>query len=326
MNRYLKLNHGGEMFSIPKIVVLDFEGTSLNDDREATEIGLVALDLDLNEIGRFESVVNPYVAPSQKALEIAGLTLRDLRNAPRITEIWPAFAQYFSNAVLVMHNKEYDLKIVENNLVSAGLLPKLPPSFCTLAASKRILGNSTPGNKHRLEIVCQYLGIDNSQAHSALPDAQATLEVLLEFIDRDPSIHDELVRKANSSFPVSTLKVASSAKPRSSVRNAPNPIPAGSVRKHSEADLKQIAQEIRRNPKAEYVNVTGEVTGGFDSLNAKLKQVGLYYKETPTTQKTAFLIYGIAATGGRKVEYAKKYGRPIILDEQVDDLLKFLRN
>lgn len=312
------------MINTPKIVVLDFEGTSLYDDREATEIGLIALDLDLNEIGRFESVVNPHVAPTAKALEIAGLTIQDLREAPRITEIWPNFAQYFSNSVLVMHNKDYDLKIVENNLVSQGLLPKLPPSFCTLAASRRILGKSTPGGKHDLETVCDYLGIINSQAHSAMPDAQAALDLLLEFIDRDESIHEELIQKATNSFKVSNLKPLSPAKPRSSVRNAPNPIPVGSVRKYSKSELKQIAQEIRRNPKSEYVNVTGEISGGFNALDKKLRQVGLYYKETPTTQKTAFLIYGIEATGGSKVEKAIKYGRPIILNEQVDDLLRLL--
>lgn len=314
------------MINTPKIVVLDFEGTSLYEDREATEIGLIALDLDLNEIGRFESVVNPFVSPTTKALEIAGLSLTDLRGAPRITEIWPNFAHFFSNAVLVMHNSDYDLKIVENNLVSPGLLPKLPPSFCTLKTSRRLLAHKTLDNKHDLTNVCDYLGIINKNAHSALSDAQAALEVLLEFIEIDASIHDELISKANNSFKVTNLKPTKPSKPRSIVRNAPNPIPAGAVRKFSSSELQEIAREIRSNYKSEYVNLTGEMKITVEQLDQQLRQVGLYYKETPTTLKTAFLIYGTSATGGSKVEKAKKYRRPVILEEQVPELIQLLKN
>lgn len=306
--------------------MLDFEGTSLYEDREATEIGLIALDLDLNEIGRFESVVNPFVAPTSKALEIAGLTLSDLRDAPRITEIWPNFAHFFSNAVLVMHNEDYDLKIVENNFVNSGLLPKLPQSFCTLKTSRKLLANRTRGNRHDLDTVCEHFGIVNQKAHTALSDAQAALEVLLELIEIDETIHDELIRKANNSYKVTNLKAHSRTKPRSQVRNAPNPIPAGSVRKFTQNELKEIAREIKLNSKVEYVNLTGELRISTEQLDKQLRRARLYYKETPTTLKTAFLIYGSTGTGGSKVEKAQKYKRPIILEEQVSDLIELLTN
>ena len=49
------------MIGAPAFLVLDLETTGLNPDKDLIlEVGAILVDLDLNEIGRFHSLVNPH--------------------------------------------------------------------------------------------------------------------------------------------------------------------------------------------------------------------------------------------------------------------------
>jgi DNA polymerase-3 subunit epsilon len=49
--------------------------------------------------------------------------------------------------------------------------------------------------KASLDVMCHYYGVTNTQAHSALSDAEATLEILLKMIRRSSALNDKTFRE-----------------------------------------------------------------------------------------------------------------------------------
>jgi hypothetical protein len=223
-----------------------------------------------------------------------------------------------------MHNSLYDLGIVKNDIIDRGLLSQVPPNVCTLALSKKLVPKTLVAN-HQLGSMCAHFDIINEQAHSALSDAVATTELLRRLIEIDPAVHDELASKAQSSSLVNQLQ-PSTFKSSPRLKGSKSlPVADGIVRRQGEQELLQIVKEIRSNSKVEYVNVTGDLTMEFEKFDLLLRGVGLYFKETPTTMKSAFLVVGGGKTGGTKIALAQKYRRPILVEEDAYKLIEMLR-
>ena len=62
------------------ITAIDFETTSINNPR-ATEIGLVALDDDLNPVAKFETLIKPTRSVESRSLLVSRLSLEQINSA-----------------------------------------------------------------------------------------------------------------------------------------------------------------------------------------------------------------------------------------------------
>lgn len=108
--------------------------------------------------------------------QIHGITFKDTAHSPCFADVWQDIAPLIAGMPLVAHNKAFDQKVLEATCRMYGLETPNVPFYCTLQAARRLIPRSRIGN-HRLPTVCAYLGIDFSDHHYALADAEACARI-----------------------------------------------------------------------------------------------------------------------------------------------------
>ncbi len=168
------------MFRECEYAVLDVETTGVSPahhDR-IVEIGLVRVDCNGNVISEYGTLINPDrdVGPTP----IHGIRAKDVLDAPRFKEVVGDIFATIKGAVLVAHNASFDLRFLRYECDRCGV--PLPPvvTLCTLALSRAVV-DDVPSRK--LSALCDYFGIENTKAHSALDDAHATAALLTAVFD-----------------------------------------------------------------------------------------------------------------------------------------------
>lgn len=164
-------------------IVIDTETTGLepSDGHRIVEIGGVEL---LNHVptGRiYHQYINPQRPMPQDAFQVHGLGDAFLADKPVFSQIVDGFLRFIGDAVLVIHNAEFDMRFFNAELDRVGK-PKLPSkqALDTLALAR----GKFPGSPASLDALCRRFGIDNSsrEKHGALLDAEILSEVYLELI------------------------------------------------------------------------------------------------------------------------------------------------
>jgi BRCT domain type II-containing protein len=88
--------------------------------------------------------------------------------------------------------------------------------------------------------------------------------------------------------------------------------------------LELIANEIRGNVKIKIVVVTGTLIISATKFSALVSSAGYEVKESPATAGTAFVVQGYNG-GQSKIDKAKKYGRPVLTEQDAVRVLHLLR-
>lgn len=159
--------------------VLDVETTGFVAARErVVEIAVIHLD----PTGKVEQTWTTLVHPGRSvvgASTVHGITIDDVRGAPRFEHIAPALVDLLTGRVLVAHNAVFDLAFLRLELARAGVaMPELPV-LCTLEASWDHLLHL---QRRRLADCCSAAGITLTDAHSAAGDAAATAALLGHYL------------------------------------------------------------------------------------------------------------------------------------------------
>jgi DNA polymerase-3 subunit epsilon len=159
-----------------EFVVFDLETTGLSaaSDR-ICEIGAVRVrELELAD--SFESLVNPGVALPPHIARLTGLRDPELRRAPPARRVVRDFVRFTGDALLVAHNAGFDQRFLEARL--EGRLAE--PPLCTAALARRLL----EGRLRRVSLasLAHFFGVSTQPCHRALPDAEATAEILVRLI------------------------------------------------------------------------------------------------------------------------------------------------
>jgi DNA polymerase-3 subunit epsilon len=163
-------------------IVLDTETTGLNaklGDR-VVEIGCIeVLNRRITERS-FHRYVNPEREIEQGAATVHGLTREFLADKPRFADVAAEFLDYVRGAELVIHNAEFDVEFLDQELALAGL-GRLAEHACGVVDTLAIARDLHPGKKNSLDALCERYGVDNSQRtlHGALLDARLLAEVYL---------------------------------------------------------------------------------------------------------------------------------------------------
>lgn len=161
-------------------VVFDIETTGLSKEKEMiTEIGAVKV-ADGKIIDRFSTFVNPQRPISAEITKLTGITDDMVKDAPTIENVLPEFLKFCEDTVLVAHNASFDTGFIRIAAERAGLGELHHTIVDTLELARALLPEL---NKHKLDIVCEYLGVTLNGHHRAVNDAEATAEVFIKFLD-----------------------------------------------------------------------------------------------------------------------------------------------
>ena len=161
-------------------VVVDLETTGLRPGRaRICEIGAVRVrELELEE--EFELLVDPGVPIGPAISALTGLRDADLRGCPHPAIAVRRFLEFAGDAVLVAHNARFDLAFLDRETERLAGARLAGPVVDTVGLARRLLAGRTP--RAGLGSLAQFFGTDTQPCHRALPDAQATAEILLQLI------------------------------------------------------------------------------------------------------------------------------------------------
>jgi len=164
-----------------RAVAIDTETTGL-DARKARIVEIAAVrvnGLEVEGVAAVQQLLNPNIPIPESASHIHGLTERDLEVAPRFNVIGTALQDLFDEAVVIGHNIGYDLAVLDREYAVAGLAWTMP-RFLDVRALAR-LAHPDLAN-YGLETLCEWLGVDISRRHRALPDALGAAQVFVRLV------------------------------------------------------------------------------------------------------------------------------------------------
>ena len=173
-----------------KEVILDTEttGLSVKEGHRVVEIGCIELDNFIPTNNNFHCYLNPERKVSEKALETHGYTDQFLSDKKKFKEIADDFLLYIKGKKLIIHNAEFDLSHLNNELKIAGkdLINNEIVDTVVLARDK------FPGLSNSLDALCKRYRIDNSkrEKHTALIDCDLLSKVYINLIDqKEPKLN-----------------------------------------------------------------------------------------------------------------------------------------
>ena len=161
-------------------VVFDLETTGLSAARDSIcELGAVRVQA-LELVDSFQSLVKPAVPLPEPVANLTGLLERDLRRAPSVSTVVRGFLAFAGDDLLVAHNARFDQRFLERQLLRLHGRRLREPPLCTAALARRLL----EGRRRRVGLasLAEFFGVSTRPCHRALPDAEATAEVLLQLI------------------------------------------------------------------------------------------------------------------------------------------------
>ena len=173
-----------------KEVVLDTEttGISIKEGHRIVEIGCIELDNLIPTQNKFHCYLNPERKVSEKALEVHGYTDNFLSEQKKFNEIGDEFLNFIKNKRLIIHNAEFDLAHLNNELSLFGKNKINNEIIDTLVLAR----NKFPGSSVSLDALCKRYRIDNSKRtkHTALIDCNLLAKVYINLIDqKEPTLN-----------------------------------------------------------------------------------------------------------------------------------------
>ena len=183
-----------------KEVVLDTEttGISVADGHRIVEIGCVELDNLIPTKNKFHCYLNPERKVSEKALEVHGYTDEFLSKQTKFKNIAEKFMNFIDGKKLIIHNADFDLAHLNNELKILGMEKIKNDIIDTLTLAR----DKFPGSSISLDALCKRYRIDNSKRtqHTALIDCDLLAKVYINLIDqREPTL-DFQKQDENSKF------------------------------------------------------------------------------------------------------------------------------
>ena len=131
--------------------------------------------------------MNPERKVSEQALKVHGYSDEFLSKQKKFNEIGEEFLEFIKNKRLIIHNAEFDLAHLNNELKLFGKekIDNEIVDTLTLAREK------FPGSQVSLDALCKRFNVDNSRrvTHTALIDCDLLAKVYINLIDqKEPTL------------------------------------------------------------------------------------------------------------------------------------------
>ena len=172
-----------------KEIVLDTEttGISIKEGHRIVEIGCIELDNLIPTKNKFHYYLNPERKVSDEALKVHGYDDEFLSRQKKFNEIGNKFLEFIKDKRLIIHNAEFDLSHLNNELKLFGQQKINNEIIDTLKLAR----DKFPGSQVSLDALCKRFRIDNSRrvTHTALIDCELLAKVYINLIDqKEPTL------------------------------------------------------------------------------------------------------------------------------------------
>ena len=188
-------------------IILDTEttGISVQEGHRIVEIGCIELENLIPTKNKFHCYLNPERKVSEKAFKVHGYSDEFLSSQKKFNEIGDQFLEFIKDKRLIIHNAEFDLAHLNNELKLFGKKKIDNEIVDTLVLAR----DKFPGSPASLDALCKRFRIDNSKRtqHTALIDCDLLAKVYINLIDqKEPTLDfksnsQELIITKNSNIP-----------------------------------------------------------------------------------------------------------------------------
>ena len=173
-----------------KEIVLDTEttGISVKEGHRIVEIACLELDNLIPTGNKFHCCLNPERKVSEKAFEIHGYSDEFLSKQKKFKEVKKEFLEFINGKTLIIHNAEFDITHLDNELSLCDENKISNKIVDTLVLAR----DKFPGSQVSLDALCKRYRIDNSQRikHNALLDCDLLAKVYINLIDqKEPTLN-----------------------------------------------------------------------------------------------------------------------------------------
>ncbi len=190
-------------------IVLDTEttGLSVKDGHRIVEIGCIELEDLIPTKKIFHFYINPERKVSEEAFKVHGYSDEFLSDKKKFSEISDEFLEFIKDKKIIIHNAEFDIAHINNELLIAG---KKKITKENIVDTLDIARNKYPGSAISLDALCKRFRIDNSkrEKHTALVDCELLSKIYINLLDqKEPKLNfntlneikkDEIKKLTNS--------------------------------------------------------------------------------------------------------------------------------
>ena len=165
-------------------VILDTETTGLkvSEGHRIVEIGCLELKDLMPTKNKFHCYINPERKVSQEAFKVHGYTDEFLSRQKKFSEIVEDFLKFIDGKKLIIHNAEFDISHLNNELSLLGKNKIKEEVVDTM----QIARSKFPGSGTSLDALCKKFSIDNSkrEKHNAVIDCELLSKVYINLLDQ----------------------------------------------------------------------------------------------------------------------------------------------
>ena len=161
-----------EKKTIKREIVLDTETTGLGNNDKIVEISMIELVDGIKTGRRYHKFINPEINITKKATQIHKITNERLKDCVKFPEIAEDIIKFIGNATIIAHNAIFDMRMLNNELISCGWEKYSKNRFIdTLEISRYLF----PKQKNNQDALCERFNIENHNRvntgiHSAAED------------------------------------------------------------------------------------------------------------------------------------------------------------
>ncbi len=165
-------------------VVLDTEttGLSVSEGHRIVEIGCIELKDLIPTKNKFHCYLNPERKVSPEAFKVHGYSDDFLSKQRKFIEVVDDFLNFIKGKRLVIHNAEFDISHLNNELALLGKNKIKEEVIDTL----QIARDKFPGSGTSLDALCKKYNIDSSrrEKHNAVIDCELLSRVYINLLDQ----------------------------------------------------------------------------------------------------------------------------------------------
>ncbi|MFA5841665.1 MAG: 3'-5' exonuclease [Candidatus Paceibacterota bacterium] len=178
-----------------KLAFIDTETTGLMPDKhELIEIGLVLAEqsltpenkIALRVIDEFDVKIKPVhiETADMESLSVNHYKEEDWISAVSLEEALSVFSDKTADAIMVGHNVAHDFAFLQRAFTETGVQNKMHyHKLDTISVAFAKLYSHMEIEKLSLRALCEYLGVENKNSHTALSDARATFQVFKKMME-----------------------------------------------------------------------------------------------------------------------------------------------
>jgi DNA polymerase-3 subunit alpha (Gram-positive type) len=161
--------------------IVDIETTGLNPGTdEIIEIGAIKIEnREIKDI--FNKLVRPEKQVPENITNLTGITQDMVAGEFPIKPVISQFVNFIGNCIIVAHNAEFDTSFLKNSMKKWLNSDMDNLIVCTVLISRDILPNL---DNHKLHTVAKYFGLEISNRHRAIGDAELTYQIWLHLLQK----------------------------------------------------------------------------------------------------------------------------------------------